>query len=189
MGQPCVQGRLVATQLAVASQCVSWHSTQRRAELPPPWQAHRDQALIPHQGAENGFGLLSGQIKAAAEAQGAVWAYESVSRCPTTPLSCLCQPPQPSSPSCSSLKAAPGGGRVLNSCVRCRNRKDEGAGTRGSWVERDPRVQKTPDGEAEGTQNVEEHPVTTLAHLSLYLLHHSAPRIRHPGKTQTAFPG
>lgn len=81
-GHPCVWVvcRLAATHLAEASQgwlaCVSWSSAQHHPGLLPSWQAHRGQALIVQQGAEYGFGLLSGQIKTVAEAWGAVWAYK-----------------------------------------------------------------------------------------------------------------
>ena len=43
--------------------CVSWRSAQHHPGLLPSWQACTGQALTAPQGAEYGFGLLSGQIK------------------------------------------------------------------------------------------------------------------------------
>lgn len=56
----------------------SWRSAQRHHGLLPSWQTHRGRAPVAQQRAEYGFGLLSEQIKAAAEARssGAVWAYK-----------------------------------------------------------------------------------------------------------------
>lgn len=42
---------------------VSWRKTQHHPELLSSWQAPRGRDLITTQGAEDSFGLLSGQIK------------------------------------------------------------------------------------------------------------------------------
>ena len=114
---PCTVGylsqdcRLVATHLATASQCqpacVSWHSALYHPGLLPFWQTHRGRALVTPQGAEHGFGLLSGQIKQPLKLRAQFELTNEHLKMPYPSPSCLCQPPWPSSPSLFLSESSP----------------------------------------------------------------------------------
>ena len=80
---------------------------QHHPGLLPFWQAHRGRALVAPQGAEHGFGLLSGQIKQPLKLRAQFELTNEHLKMPYPSPSCLCQPPWPSSPSLFLSESSP----------------------------------------------------------------------------------